>query len=287
MGLGLCSQRRRNHQPGLKSGTGKYAKRALGTAFNDKTNFTVLQFMQADRSDGVGLSGSSGLFSMWDGTNGMNIKNFGINLYVTTDSSAFAPAPLMSRGSGGGDWAGVNVTGQRATLTFVWAWTFDASLGSNESKAYTYGLSNVTSGKDFKEINEGIANLGTIADTDIRIGNTGADDDGNVAYACAAGVKFCKTAIWYSTLTVENIEALVNYDSSMDAGKGSMIYDVSGRKGAIGYTELGIAQPNHEWVPTWNDPDQTDLSSIVDTGSTGGEDLSLVGSPMIATIGKY
>ena len=271
MGLGLCSQRRRNHQPGLKSGTGKYAKKALGTAFNSKTNFTVLQFMQADRSEGVGLGGNSGLFSIWDGTNGMNI----------------APAPLMSRGSGGGDWAGVNVTGQRATLTFVWAWTFDASLGSNESKAYTYGLSNKSNGKDFKQTSEGIANLGTIADTDIRIGNTGADDDGNVAYACAAGVKFCKTAIWYSTLTVENIEALVNYDSSMDAGKGSMIYDVSGRKGAIGYTELGIAQPNHEWVPTWNDPDQTDLSSIVDTGSTGGEDLSLVGSPMIATIGKY
>ena len=59
-----------------------------------------------------------------------------------------------------------------------------------------------------------------------------------------------------------------------------MIYDVSGRYGASGYTSLGIAQPNHEWIPMLD-------GTISDTGSDGGKDLTIVGSAKIATFGAY
>ena len=48
----------------------------------------------------------------------------------------------------------------------------------------------------------------------------------------------------------------------------------------VPWEKSGVAQPQHEWL--FNDPTAT---SITDSGSVGGLNLTLVGSPYIGWVG--
>jgi|TARA_R110002096_G_scaffold282568_2_gene476541 hypothetical protein len=277
MGLGMCSQRRIVHQPGLLCDTGKYAKVATTAALDNKTNFTVLQFLHVNGAEGMNPVGGT-TFSMWDGTDGLyNLITGGDQFLITKGQSGGGISVnvgtvVLEQFGGNGN------TVQDGGSTIAWAYTFDESAASNSSKLYFYTLDR---GKSFDDENNTEANMGALGtSTEIRLGNMTTNGT-NLSHA-VTGDKIGKTAIWNSTLTAAEINKLVNYTTD-----GCMIYDVSGRAGAAGYTTLGVAQPNHEWQPTLNNADGSAVTQILDTGSTGGFDLSFVGSPKIATHGAY
>ena len=161
---------------------------------------------------------------------------------------------------------------------YAWAYTFDASLSEDESKAFGWSV-NKAEISDSDDNSE--SNLGTLGtSTDIRLG-LWTSNGTNSNYNVNSGIKIGKTAIWKSALTQAELRLLVNYNGS----EGSMIYDVSGRYGAAGYTALGVAQPNHEWIPKVDSA--IAVTAIADTGSDGGKALSFVGSPKISFHGAY
>ena len=277
--MGMCSSRRLVHTPGLKPATGKYATRATDTDFDNKANITILQFFYADRPENaVGLNPTSvTTFSLWDGADGMHAfwsgNSNGKSMYpVGKGSTDYSLTTSNVGGAGSNNWAGNASTLLRDGVCSVWAYTHDASLSEDDTKVYYYSLQD---GKTLNAIDNSEANLGALGtSTAIRLGNLSTNGS-NVSQQMTAGAKIGKTAIWFSTLTTANIEDLVNY-----TGTGSMIFDVTGRYGAAGYSGLGITQPNHEWVPMLD-------GTISDTGSDGGKDLTIEGSAKIATFGAY
>ena len=279
MGIGMCSSKRLVHQPGLKPASGKYATRATDTDFDNKTNITVLQFLYVDTTEGqdcqIDPDSGAATFSMCDGTDGIYLLQAGsatsVSAYVVTKgasdfSNELPGAPFCS------EWAGTSGTQQENGICGAIAYTFNASLSEDENKIFRY---TIKTGKSSNAFDNSESNLGAIGtSTAIRLGNLSTNGS-NVSYQMTAGAKIGKTAMWFSTLSEANIDALVNYTAT-----GSMIYDVAGRYGASGYTNLGIAQPNHEWIPKLD-------GTILDTGSDGGKDLTIQGSAKIATFGAY